>query len=221
MSQGDLMIEKSDIENPLILLMSRGWDHDGWENEFYPDDLPQDWRLSYYANEFHGVVVPETDWLEINDCEEWVENVHEEFRFYLELTTDQGIKSGRLKQIVEFLGMRFAGLVVDNPDGLHSALTAAGLHQLPVILPFGSCEGITIDGLWVDNPDDLVADEKANSYFLDGKTSQSLADMRRLADLLYQRSKPGSPSLMVFAGEVPDVRMMQDCRIMLNLMGIT
>jgi uncharacterized protein YecE (DUF72 family) len=38
-----------------IHLGVRGWDHDSWRGRFYPDDLPEDWRLAYYANEFSCV----------------------------------------------------------------------------------------------------------------------------------------------------------------------
>ena len=31
-------------------------------NGTFTEDLPQDWRLSYYANEFTGVLVPEPVW---------------------------------------------------------------------------------------------------------------------------------------------------------------
>ena len=41
-----------------LLLRARDWEHPAWNQEFYPDDLPEDWRLSYYANEFPVVLVP-------------------------------------------------------------------------------------------------------------------------------------------------------------------
>lgn len=33
----------------------------GWD-EWYPEDLPPEWRLGYYANEFQVVLIPESDW---------------------------------------------------------------------------------------------------------------------------------------------------------------
>ena len=40
-----------------LRLGARGWRHAHWENDFYPDDLPPDWQLAYYANEFSTVLV--------------------------------------------------------------------------------------------------------------------------------------------------------------------
>jgi hypothetical protein len=32
-----------------------GWDHAGWAGGYYPADLPEEWRLAYYANAFPAV----------------------------------------------------------------------------------------------------------------------------------------------------------------------
>ena len=214
------MTQISDDETPSILLLSRGWNHDGWANEFYPDDLPQDWRLSYYANEFQAVLVSESDWLNGDDYEEWLEDVHEEFRFYIELTTDPGDKSGRLQQIVDRLGSRFAGLIVDVGGNQLVSLSTEDLQQLSAIVPAGSDMNMPNNGAWADNEETQVADEMVKAFVFKAKGRYSLADMRKIADMLHQRAKSGDPALMIFAGEDPDIRMMQDCRIMLNLMGI-
>ena len=62
-----------------------GWKHENWSGKFYPDDLPQDWQLTYYSNAFNCVLVPVEYWCEqqIPDCEEWLESVHDEFRFHI------------------------------------------------------------------------------------------------------------------------------------------
>ncbi len=67
-----------------------GWRHKHWLKSFYPEDLPidgdDDWRLSYYSNEFNSVLVPADYWrtARINDCEDWLDSVHSGFRFFVE-----------------------------------------------------------------------------------------------------------------------------------------
>ena len=68
-----------------------GWRHKHWLNTFYPDDIPdegrgEDWLLTYYSNEFDTVLVPAKYWCanEKVDCESWLEDVHEGFRFFVE-----------------------------------------------------------------------------------------------------------------------------------------
>lgn len=62
-----------------ILTGTAGWKHPGWANEvFYPEDLPEDWYLSFYANEFPVVLVPDTQWLTDADIESLVNEIEEQ-----------------------------------------------------------------------------------------------------------------------------------------------
>ncbi|MGD8711397.1 MAG: hypothetical protein PVG50_01030 [Thiohalophilus sp.] len=60
-----------------ILIGSLGWQFDDWQDSFYPEDLPLEWRLGYYSNEFPLAVITdkerqdETELLEsLDDCRE-------------------------------------------------------------------------------------------------------------------------------------------------------
>ncbi len=70
----------------LVLMGTCGWKHPGWLNDFYSEDLPEDWQLGFYSNEFPVVYVPVADWLEQADLSEWTEDVSESFRFVLEIS---------------------------------------------------------------------------------------------------------------------------------------
>ncbi len=63
-----------------------GWLHPHWINRFYPEDLPADWRLGYYSNEFDTVLVPSFYWQQqsMADCEALLDAVHPGFQFFIE-----------------------------------------------------------------------------------------------------------------------------------------
>ena len=63
-----------------------GWLHRHWTNSFYPEDLPADWRLGYYSNEFNTVLVPSFYWQEqyLTDCAALLDDVHSGFQFFIE-----------------------------------------------------------------------------------------------------------------------------------------
>ncbi len=65
-----------------------GWEADRWRAEFYPPDLPCAWQLSYYANEFSAVLVPDSYWFqaELPDTVQWREDVPDHFRFHIHVT---------------------------------------------------------------------------------------------------------------------------------------
>ena len=63
-----------------------GWQHSQWSDDFYPEDLPEDWLLSFYGNEFPVVAVPASVWSDdpSEQIEEWLDNSDEHFRFVFE-----------------------------------------------------------------------------------------------------------------------------------------
>ncbi|VAW61030.1 hypothetical protein MNBD_GAMMA09-460 [hydrothermal vent metagenome] len=110
----------SDTNSPGILLGACGWNHAHWLGDFYPHDLPQDWYLSYYANEFSAVLLPENQWQNnLMALEEWAFDVSESFRFYLHSRCSAG-NSGAINPLsaAKALAGRFAG-IVNIPPGEH------------------------------------------------------------------------------------------------------
>lgn len=71
---------------PRINLGAYGWRHAHWLETFYPADLPEDWQLTYYSNEFNTVLVPADYWQAAADldCADWLDNVHHGFQFFVE-----------------------------------------------------------------------------------------------------------------------------------------
>ncbi|NNF96155.1 MAG: DUF72 domain-containing protein [Halobacteria archaeon] len=66
-----------------------GWSHSNWAVDFYPEDLPLDWRLSYYANEFPVVLVTAEEWrIPEADATQWCEESEASFRFVLEVSAN-------------------------------------------------------------------------------------------------------------------------------------
>lgn len=74
-----------------INLGAYGWQRGPWLGTFYPEDLPENWQLTYYSNEFNTVLVPASYWQTQEervsvkvDCADWLDNVHDEFQFFVE-----------------------------------------------------------------------------------------------------------------------------------------
>lgn len=65
---------------------ARGWRHSAWLGGYYPEDLPEEWQLGYYANELNCVLLPAAEWVPASSAQiaEWRDEVGEDFRFFLE-----------------------------------------------------------------------------------------------------------------------------------------
>ncbi len=63
-----------------------GWQHPSWQQGYYPEELPEDWWLPFYGNEFPVVGVPASLWSDepASQVDEWLENSDEHFRFIFE-----------------------------------------------------------------------------------------------------------------------------------------
>lgn len=101
-----------------------GWRHSHWSGTFYPEDLPvsaeEDWRLTYYSNEFNCVLVPADYWLCLSDqddaidCEHWLDEVNDEFQFYVECSMDifDHVSFGAWSEQLKLLQPQLSALVI-------------------------------------------------------------------------------------------------------------
>jgi len=146
-----------------------GWQYSSWEGKFYPEDMPKEWQLDYYANAFRVVLVPESLWMSWDEeaLEECVDAVEGEFGFYLRaedgLSTE---KEQQVKRIQQGLGSLLKGVVVFSetqiPDAvvygqpvtlISKSLAMPGWHyqteQFKVSgSPIGYCTELKEDGKW-------------------------------------------------------------------------
>lgn len=69
-----------------VLLGVLGWERPEWERGFYPEDMPADWRLTFYNTQFDCVFVPAAQWREATGevMGQWAEDTHDRFLFLLE-----------------------------------------------------------------------------------------------------------------------------------------
>lgn len=115
---------------PRVQPFAVGWEHTAWSGGFYPDDLPDEWRLTYYANEFPGVLVPTERWQYVGDevLQEWVDDVHESFGFFLELA--QTAPTVEEQRRAALLGDHFVAWVVPQGSQADDGVTPCYLDGL-------------------------------------------------------------------------------------------
>ena len=71
---------------PLVALGAAAWDWPEWNDAFYPSDLPEEWRLTYYNTQFSCVFLAEPAWRQAGAAayEAWATATHGQFVFLLE-----------------------------------------------------------------------------------------------------------------------------------------
>jgi uncharacterized protein YecE (DUF72 family) len=106
--------------NEPILIGARGWDYPGWHGRFYPEELPEDWRLTYYNNLLRAVLVPAEVWpgVTADTVRVWADDSDVNFRFIVEtpatLDDPAAVAAARVAEfhaLLAPLGARLAGLL--------------------------------------------------------------------------------------------------------------
>jgi len=189
-----------------VVVGARGWLHEQWITSYYPDDIPSEWRLGFYANEFNALLVPWVQWSKsIEALEEGLEDTGDDFHLYLELPDT----SQFLPEHWHVIADQVRGLVCTQGDATHwfEKVGSAGVPLLAEIqsesvftgyAPYGEAP-VSIELVMIDSAkiDDLIimreqleqalqlADSRLDFIFID--TSPKLDAMRNtvmIAELL-------------------------------------
>ncbi len=108
----------NDSVNTTLFIGGQGWDHDAWVGDYYPEDLPPEWRLSFYANEYSAVLVPWVGWAAGRaEAQRWLDDTPEGFRFVLEVAADCPDLGAELRAM-EPLRPRISALLVCHGDAV-------------------------------------------------------------------------------------------------------
>jgi uncharacterized protein YecE (DUF72 family) len=116
-----------------LLVGTRGWLHAEWNEQFYPEELPEDWRFCYYSNLIRSVLIPAELWDEVGSeqVRQWAEDSDPGFRFVHELPSDlsQPLPADALgRRADEFLAT--LAPVADRTVGLLARLGAVSTTDL-------------------------------------------------------------------------------------------
>ena len=228
----------------MLLIGAKGWDHHEWENTFYPDDLPKDWRLTYYANEFRAVLVPQDTWLAIeqNEINQWFEETGEQFIFFFEVGSKkvtQETLSEYQKKLAALLNAlqgfenRVGGILVKvvEPDQESAVLTAISnvLNRFSIAVDFVA----TVPAIarrkmlaqWQANAcwhgAESLNDTSTGKLALGMVDSQQIKSMRQLKTVLvefihYASQKPACA--LFFSGNPPSIELMRNAIVIDNLL---
>lgn len=122
---------------PTIALGAWGWQHPEWRGGFYADDLPEDWRLTFYSNEFDAVGLFAAGWMNpsLDELAQWIEDTHEGFRFHLVMPSmvlkgDEDVFSGiaeRLRVLQPRLGSLLLSVASETCLSILSLIAPAGV----------------------------------------------------------------------------------------------
>lgn len=158
---------------------------------YYPDDLPRDWRLGYFANEHAGVYVPVAVWGNMPEAElaGWRDAVHGRFGLFMEAPSPTDGASARMHAAHDALGDNLVAwvrwganpvepgaLLAPSEPGTDAPLVGQALHCPPALR-----DDLRGGARWLR---EHAAAAPATLVVLPRPSSARLGEWRRLAALL-------------------------------------
>jgi hypothetical protein len=97
-----------------VRIGTMGWQFENWNKSYYPEDIPPQWKLGFYANDFTAVVVPESLWVdvELNQLAEMAEDLHEDFALYFQINSLPP-SDDKINQVKTDFSENFYGFLVE------------------------------------------------------------------------------------------------------------
>ncbi|WP_018176177.1 hypothetical protein [Thioalkalivibrio sp. AKL8] len=130
-----------DQEAPVLQAAGVAGPGEDWWDDFFPEDLPQDWQLEYYTHYHSRLLLPAPVWTEAGAPAfgDWAEAVPPALRLTLDWPVELGLETGatRARALAEAVGDGLQA-VAPGPMGpaqvqaIRAALEAAGLGRLMV-----------------------------------------------------------------------------------------
>jgi len=185
-----------------LLVGALGWDDAAWVRDYYPEDLPEDWRPTYYANELRAVLLPATRWSgrPAAVATTWTSDTDPQFRFFL-LWPEQG--AGPEAAFAASLGARLAGLLL--PAGV-----PVPKGELPWLPHVSDCDG---PGGW-----GRLQDPGRPSVLIAGDPGSAARAQRELLETARRRLAPEGLRALFLEG-APAIHV-QGLRLLAELMGL-
>lgn len=195
------MAEQHSIDEPRLGVGLTGWQGTAWAEAYYPGDLPADWRLSYYANDFNCVHLPEADWVMAGDAdlEAWLDSVAEGFRFYL--SASSAVPLARMLKVASLLGAQLGGFLLQQDDRREPPAALRAVQDLPGV----SAAWQGADARLILQLDMGGLDLRAQRACLEG---------------LSDRLKPEVPHALLLTGEGVGPEQASQLRLLAEMMGI-
>lgn len=226
------------LEEHIVLIGAHGWNHPGWEEDFYPDDLPEDWRLAYYGNEFQIVVVPASYWQAgTQTVTGWLDETDDSPRFICEWSAeiDNQDKAEQVLQCIALLNERVDGVVFsvqDMPDELllDNFRKLIARYAVSVDIQSGDRETILARfraaaagsefGVCWHGEADRVSDLDAGTLAIARIDNRDLTpkELRYLLECCIAASNAERRVALIFYGSPPDLKQLVNAGVILDLL---
>lgn len=176
------------------------WKYEKWLTTFYPLDLPSEWRLDYYQNEFPAILLQESHWRALDKrlLSDSLEEAREGFTFFFEISSEDDISF-----LVDIGGASASdkiGLLEFNSEQLRVPAQDYGIQRAHIRFPEN----------W--NPSEGV-------FRINADTVLSRIETRHLFEVIMKQFPELNEVSLFFQPPLIDMTFLNDAKIIADLMS--
>ncbi len=216
-----------------LLIGACGWSHTSWATDFYPEDLPMDWRLSYYANEFPVVLVTAQEWCSPNaDATHWCEESEASFRFVLEINANSTEEAQPQMRRIDAIGDRCVGILLRTSLNSEVATLNSLLDSVeafsPLCVDFGNenpadsvlqlLRSRQVSCCWhgIGGPEGLMLGSLAVTRIITRDVNPR--QIRHWVETCLTAGGQHRQTILLFDGDPPDIAVIRQAQVILDLL---
>jgi hypothetical protein len=222
------------LESHRVLVGASGWLHENWQEQFYPEDLPEEWQLGYYGNEFPVVLIRDKEWQQGGAVEDWLEETDELPLFICEIPLQECAddllnNAETYLQAARELGERCIGILCrinsSASEQQLEALLLACQTIAPTVVSMRDADEtiqpllsrLAINPVWESN--DISGNNVGSLFIAELDASQfKLPELRGVIEKLLKQQSPESRLVLLINGATPDMEMMKQVQLMIDLL---
>lgn len=222
-----------------------GWQHPIWDQTYYPEDLPAEWRLSYYGNEFHVVIIPASYWLQDDagewstaELEEWLEETDDSPRFICEWPLSLPLDNARIDTLIKLflkLGDRVLGVVI--PVSNQGSMTLKDLsqklssHFYVSLSAQSEMAQATVKEVYSELANDKLSicwdgQEQSSSVLQSGplaltrlsESTYTPKQLRHILETCLNCTEESKFNVLIFEGEPPEIELIEQAETIASLL---
>ena len=227
--------------NYRILIGAHGWLHTAWQGVFYPADLPDDWQLGYYSNEFPVVLMPASYWQYADEeIAAWLEDSAVRLSLICEApavspqqpASDTVQALNRFIQRTTLLGERCIGVLLPMPGLLPEFASVLRQVDRRVPLVIDMAEGLSMNetkaiqkvceqqgvGLcWHGQGPTTGLQYGPLAMTRINSRGMTLRQLRDVVETILKQAASGQLNVLIIDGQPPDVEAIRHAGVILEL----
>jgi len=227
-----------------ILIGAAGWLHEKWGNEvLYPEDLPEDWYLSFYANEFPIVLVPDSQWNDEDAAQQVIDEITEldtqGFKCIFELDWKRYPETASYLNILEQLGSTLSGLLLKvdtqslaDKNACESIIALKKRFNICLELKGANeslgfsnvksfCEENAVSLCWTGDGEAIVPNDSRLWVTRCNSEQDDKSELKELKILLAEQLKRESQKrehVLIIDGQPPKIEVIRNASVMMDIM---